>query len=408
MLRDQTDSTSTEVAQYDVAIVGGGPAGAICGIKLAKAGYKVLILERLKLPRDKTCGDALIPDSIAVLKRAGIWDQIKDRLYRVQGMRAYSPSNFYADLDGEIYTCKRQNFDSLLLKQAEEAGCLVVDEANVHTSIERQQDILLKYHKDEVDNEVCARVSVVATGASTKSLKALNIEHRSEPSAYALRQYFYFDEPHGEDRLKIWYSKEVLPGYAWSFPIDEHTLNVGAGIFVKKGKVDNVRDIYDRFLTQCSEVSSLLSKGVRAEKISGAPIRASLKGSVRYSNRQLVIGEAIGTTYAMSGEGIGKAMESAEIAADVLIDAFKDNDLTAPQLKRYDERLESELREKFDHYENGQKWLAYPWVVDLLAKRAHRDSAVRDLLEEVLAEKKSPTEILSFWGVVKKLILRIH
>src|SRR3954470_7644520 len=114
---------------FDVAIVGGGPAGSACAAFCAAAGLRTAIFERETFPREKVCGDCVNPAAWPVLERLGVLDAVRalphGRLRRVDFI-AIGGATVSVDLpaDAEI-AVKRSLFDQLLLSRAAELGAEV-------------------------------------------------------------------------------------------------------------------------------------------------------------------------------------------------------------------------------------------------------------------------------------------
>src|SRR5690349_9845318 len=111
---------------HDVAIVGGGPAGAACASFCAMAGLRVVLLERETFPREKVCGDCLNPACWPVLKRLELEDGVRalphGRLDRVDFI-AINGRSVSVDLPaGAEIAVKRSLFDQLLLDRARQLG----------------------------------------------------------------------------------------------------------------------------------------------------------------------------------------------------------------------------------------------------------------------------------------------
>jgi flavin-dependent dehydrogenase len=115
-------------------------------------------------------------------------------------------------------------------------------------------------------------------------------------------------------------------------------------------------------------------------------------------DRLLVTGEAIGSTFSFSGEGIGKAMETALLAAGAAGEALASGRFGARDLAGYPEAIGSRLRSKFSHYAAAERWLRFPAVVNLVARRASRSRELRRLLSDILSERRAPTDLLSLRG----------
>src|SRR5687768_6696769 len=98
---------------WDAVVVGGGPAGAIAALALARRGRRVALLERWRYPRDKACGDGLIPDAIACLGRHGLLDRVAGLGRLTRAATVFSPSRIEVDVAGEFLCVRRQLLDAV-------------------------------------------------------------------------------------------------------------------------------------------------------------------------------------------------------------------------------------------------------------------------------------------------------
>ena len=87
--------------RVDVLVVGAGPAGSAAAMTLAKAGYDVLMVDRCVFPRDKVCGDALIPDAVQALERLGLKQRVLRHSRALDGVRVYAPGGEFIDVTAD-------------------------------------------------------------------------------------------------------------------------------------------------------------------------------------------------------------------------------------------------------------------------------------------------------------------
>src|SRR3954468_7392444 len=125
---------------YDVAIVGGGPAGSTAATLLAKAGRRVLVLERDKFPRFHI-GESLLPFSTQTFDRLGVREKL-DRAFipkfggeimaacGTRGVKFYFKDGFRSQRD-RAYQVTRSEFDKLLIDHSRENGAEVREETEV-------------------------------------------------------------------------------------------------------------------------------------------------------------------------------------------------------------------------------------------------------------------------------------
>jgi flavin-dependent dehydrogenase len=111
------------------------------------------------------------------------------------------------------------------------------------------------------------------------------------------------------------------------------------------------------------------------------------------------VGETIGTTLPFIGEGVGKAMESGQLAAEAISRALDSNDLS--KLSRYHRQIEIEFKTLYKGYRQAEKWLARPRLNDFIIKRFGNSSCAKKILADVIAETKNPHDIFSLKGIFK-------
>lgn len=381
---------------WDAVVVGAGPAGAVAALHLAAAGRRVLLLDRREFPREKTCGDGLLPDAVRALERAGVWDEVRARAFRSDTARFFSPARIEVSIPGEFYTLERRLLDALLVAAAERRGAV-----RRVAHVER-----LRAHADGVELEVRggppvgAWVVIVATGADVSLLEPLGMVRRAAPSAVAVRRYLRSDAQ--LDELVFSFDRASLPGYGWIFPLGGGLYNLGCGIFGRRARAAvNPRALFDRFLQDFPLARELVGRGEFTGPLRGARLRCGLHGvSPLGAERVLVAGETLGATFPFSGEGIGKAMETGELAAAAVERALRAGETTA--LAAYPAAVER-LRPRYRGYEVAERWLAHRWLADLLARQARRSARLRGAVAGIVAEEVDPREVFSLRALLRSL-----
>jgi 2-polyprenyl-6-methoxyphenol hydroxylase-like FAD-dependent oxidoreductase len=148
--------------------------------------------------------------------------------------------------------------------------------------------------------------------------------------------------------------------------------------------------------------------GTHQGELKGAPLRCSLDGATLTRPGIMVTGEAAGSTYAFTGEGIGKAMETGMLAARALIDARAGRrDGAAGPGQAFDAAHEpyraaiATLKPRFDLYERANRVNDHPWLADLLIWRANRNARILRRMEGVLEETGNPGNLVSLRGIAR-------
>lgn len=383
---------------WDVLIIGAGPAGSMAAIHLASQGYQVLLVDKHPFPRDKICGDALIPDAIKCFQRAGLYERVCGVGYRVNIGTIFSPSQIEVNVPGEFLTVKRLILDELIAREAVARGATLGHGQVKDLSI--GPDGTITASVSACPRPCRARIAVIATGADVSLLQPLDMVVRPHASAIAMRCYIRssFYEP----RLVISFDRSIIPGYAWIFPVGNNEYNVGCGIAYRDQPKDypNLRGIFQQFITKFPLARQLVQHGETITPLQGARLRSGLTGAHPFRRGNiLAIGETIGATFPFTGEGIGKAMETGELAASVIHAAFTEENFE--RLSEFPRQLEQELRPRYFGYQVAENWLSKAWLNDLVMRRAQNSTFLRDALTGVLAETIDPRTIFSVWGILK-------
>jgi geranylgeranyl reductase family protein len=209
---------------FDVAIVGGGPAGSSCAAFCALAGLHTLVLERERFPREKVCGDCLNPSCWPVLERLGlakrVWDLPHSKLTSVEFI-AIDGHKVAVDLpagnDCEI-SVKRSLFDNLLLGRAREVGAQVRDGTTVAALIHNED-----WKIETVTRESFrARALIGADGRNSTVARLRNLLPHPARERVALQAHIPLPQNFG-NRIVLQFLRE---GYSGQAPVNETELNL--------------------------------------------------------------------------------------------------------------------------------------------------------------------------------------
>ena len=174
----------------DVLVVGAGPAGAACALWLARAGVDAVLVDQHDFPRDKVCGDGLIPDAHLALKRLGVYDEVMAAAQASQHVACIGPRGGRVDVPGTVAVLPRRVLDDIVCRAAVRAG------AKLHTPwrfdaplVEGGTVVGARLKQGDVVRETRARWVVLAPGAVPQALQAADMCRRRTPSGIALRGY---------------------------------------------------------------------------------------------------------------------------------------------------------------------------------------------------------------------------
>ena len=429
----------------DVLVVGAGPAGSACAQWLARQGAKVVLVDQHAFPRDKVCGDGLIPDAHHALARLGVHAEVMARAYSVPHVACVAPRGGRVDVPGQLAVLPRKALDDILKRAAERAGALffapwrfeapMLDTESCPAPAASGCDtpamaatalpptVVGARLKSPTLGlcEVRARWVVLATGAVPKALMAAGLCDRHTPTGIALRGYVHHPAmAQRRPALEVVWHKQLRKGYGWIFPGPDGVFNIGVGLAQSHGKqvggratmADvNLRELFAAFTRVYAPAGELMSGGTLIGEIKGAPLRCSLDGA-RFSRPGLLVtGEAAGSTYAFTGEGIGKAMETGLLAAEALAGALAQG-AAAPgvepaadaALRAGYEAAVLALKPRFDLYQRAGWVNEHPWLIDLLVWRAQRSERILRGMARVLDETGNPGSLVSLRGVSRLLL----
>ena len=305
--------------QYDVVIVGAGPAGAGAALEFAGSDLRVLVIEKESLPREKPCGGAM-PPSVEKLLSIDISKVVKNRT-RVQKLYQHYENEVVKKVSFEKapLLVNRSEFDNFLLEQARAArpGNLeIMDKCRVVSVDESRDKVSVMTENGEA---VEAKYLIAADGAMGKIASSIGLmrKRRFAPSldAEITTSVKYYDK-HCETMVMNYFC--VPQGYGWIFPKEKNRFSCGV---LTWGKVFNLKTELDDFIAR-----SFPKESIESIEVSGYPIPI-YQGSQQISTQRILLaGDAAALVDPVSGEGIRFALHSGKIAAAVITDALCNKD----------------------------------------------------------------------------------
>ena len=329
----------------DVIVVGAGPAGSATAYHLAQRGLDVLVLEKTAFPREKVCGDGLTPRAVKQLIAMGVdtgpasgWAHNVGLRIIAGGQRLQMHWPDLATFPDYGLTRTRKDFDEILARRAGQAGARIVERTSVTGPVRNDRTgriVGVTARTTDTDgsqqDEVTYRAPLVvaADGNSSRLAVAAGRERlENRPVGVAVRTY-YRSEARSHDEwleshLELWDGDRLLPGYAWVFGLGDGTVNVGLGILDSSpaiGKVD-YKALMKRWIER-ADASYGFSEETRVEPIRGAALPMAFNRKPHYADGLLLVGDSAGMVNPFNGEGIAYAMESGQLAAEVMSHAIK-------------------------------------------------------------------------------------
>jgi geranylgeranyl reductase family protein len=400
-------------ARCDVLIVGAGPAGSAAAITLAGAGFDVVLIDQQAFPRDKICGDGLIPDAHHALRRLGMLDAVLARARSVRHVAVIGPRGGRIDVPGTLAVLPRRELDAMLCQEAVEAGARMhapvrfiglLEEDQGAGEVGTRRVVGATVRAGDATREVRATWVLIASGAPPQALMASGMCDRRTPTGVALRGYVknLAMVDHITELEVVWHPR-MRHGYGWIFPGPDGVFNIGVGVAHSHAiggdsgqsmQDINLRTMFDEFTRVHRAAGDLLAGGEWVGELKGAPLRCSLRGGKLSRPGLMVTGEAAGSTYAFTGEGIGKALETGLAAADVLIQARHDQQPEAQVRTTYEQKVRA-LAPRYEMYDKANIVNMHPWLVDLVVWSAKRSPSRLRRMTGLLEETHLPSSLLS-------------
>ena len=292
-----------ERAEWDVAVVGGGPAGLAAASASAAAGARTVVLERAEHPRYKTCGGGLLGVSRAAV--AGqitlpVRDEVSSATFTLRGGQEFSRSN----AQPLLAMVMREDFDAALLARAEENGAEVRQRAQVR-AIEQADGRATARLAD--GSSVTATVIIGADGSS--GVTARHVGAHFAQVDLGLELEIAVPEPVGRQwagRLLLDWG--AIPGsYGWVFPKGDR---LTVGVIAARGQGDATKAYLREFTAR------LGLDGFEALQDSGHLTRCRSDSSPLRKGQLIVAGDAAGLLEPWTREGISFALRSGTLAGE--------------------------------------------------------------------------------------------
>ena len=392
---------------YDCIVVGAGPGGSTAAAMLSKKGKRVLLLEKERFPRDKTCGDAISGKSLALLSELGLVGAVERADHgEIKGVMFSSPNGTAASIPfgkseqhiGRGYTCRRQVYDNILFQNAKK-GCDAMEGMAATALVKENGKVAGVKAKgpDGTEYEFRGRMVIGADGVGSVVAREIR-GAQIDPDHTCIAHRAYYSGVGGMTGcIEIHFVKSIMPGYFWIFPLENGIANVGVGMMmgdVKKHGTDLGKSMDD----------IIRNNPLFKERFANAKMVSPLKawqlpfGSKKrkvHAENVLLVGDAAGLVDPFSGEGIGNAMLSGKLAAEVAYEALVAGDTSEHFLSRYEERLWNTVWNELSTSYKMQQIGKHEFLLNFVVGKAARSPKAREVISGTMANKETKTEYSS-------------
>ena len=348
---------------FDVAIVGGGPAGSSCAAFSVLAGLRTLVLEREKFPREKVCGDCLNPSCWPVLERLGLKEQVLDLPHsKLDSVEFIAIDGYKAVIDlptGDDceLSVKRSLFDDLLLNRARELAAHVRDGTTV-TALANNGNWEIE---TAIGESFSARTLIGADGRNSTVARLSNLLPRPARERVALQAHIPLPRNFGR-RVVLQFLRE---GYSGQAPVNEMELNlclVGTPPTIPK-------------LRQWAEHNFEI-----AAHQAWRTITPLTRLPVPCAHKNLLfIGDAARVVEPFTGEGIYYALRSGELAADAIAKISRGRD-RQPALSQFTRACDQMYRGRLWINRLARAAVLSPRIGSIFVHAARIDPSILKLL----------------------------
>ncbi|UCC91646.1 MAG: NAD(P)/FAD-dependent oxidoreductase [Candidatus Aenigmatarchaeota archaeon] len=319
--------------EYDVVVVGAGPAGSSVARFCAERGFKVLVAEkRQEIGSPKRCGEGL---SKSAIEKMGIKldDSWKSRT--IKGASIYAPNGkkITVDFEGpEGWVIERKLFDKYLAKLASKAGAKIITKTEVFEVEREGGTVTARMISGGREFEVQCKILVACDGVESRVARMLGINTTlSLADIASCAQFEMSGIDIDPDRIELYFGNEIAPGgYMWIFPKGENTANVGIGVrkpYSKKSALAYLKEFI-------RERDSLRKGSVIEVNSGGVPVGGFLERMV--GDNLMVVGDAAHQVNPIHGGGIAESYVAGMIAGEVIARAFEKNDFSGKFLSVYE------------------------------------------------------------------------
>lgn len=317
--------------EYDVVIVGGGIAGSVAAKFISEKGFKTLLLERFKTPRNKACSgiqfnyfEKLIGEKIPREKLCS------NELNKV---KIVSPNDKVLTGKMQMLNFWRSTFDHWLNTLAVKAGVEFKDETTFIDYKKEEKGFNVKISVKKREKEIKTRYLIGADGMLSKIRRRLQPHSFAQSYGTAINYYFQGDSNLNPNTLYMFFKKEFCPiMFAWVYLKDDKwAIGTGAN--------QNIMDYIERFYTHVKTRYNLRGKIVKKEGFASTQKIEAYLGD----GNILLVGDAAGLIDLYRGVGMDTAALSGRLAVKAILKAEEQNTTAINHYKQFMENIIQKL-----------------------------------------------------------------
>jgi digeranylgeranylglycerophospholipid reductase len=345
--------------EYDVIVVGAGPAGSTAAYSAAAAGASVLVIDRRReLGVPVQCGEALAED---VLKELRIEPDPRWAVCRTNAVKIVSPSGIEVriaerSVTGKVgYILDRKVFDKFLAMRAAREGAEILVNTYVNGLItENGRPAGVRTTGAWGKGEFRGKVIIAADGVGSRIGRWVGIKTalKLEDIESGIQFQMVGVKPEDTSLMEFYFGSGIAPGgYAWFFPKGEDTANVGLGVLGSRADRRPVEYLRE-FVRKMPHISCGKIVEVNA---GGVPVSGPLKQTVK--ENVMLVGDAARQVNPLTGGGIDSAMRAGTIAGEVAAKAVDEGDTSEKRLMEYEKRWREAIGKRLEKYLKGKEVL---------------------------------------------------
>jgi len=407
----------------EICIVGAGPAGAAAALTLARRGIPSVVVEKSVFPRDKVCGDAFSGRAVEAITRLN--PELVEHLHRQtvsltsQGVLIFAPNlkgvriPFHGtDRTGEQvcgFVSKRRDFDSYLASELKKSPGIRFLEGCEVRSFSFSDGYWTIGFKEEKP-AVTARIIIAADGANSRFAREV-LGKRIDPRHSGIGVRTYYTGVKGLDPegfIELYYLRSLLPGYLWIFPLPDGTANVGAwsrSDRLNRRRLNLEREL-DVLLTTIPQLRERFSDARTVAPPRGSALPLGLRKANLSGPHYMLAGDAASLIDPFTGEGIGNAMVSGELAARQAARSLNLGDFSERFMRGYDARIRATLGRELRTSRRLQQVARHPHLFNIIADRAQKGGLVFKALTSVFQDLDRQERMRSPISFIRSLLFR--